>query len=196
MRRRRSLDFLRICRTYDSGRHTKSNRERNRFCSPCLRIPLPGIRLCLHDIRSSNTSRADSPFARNWAEPKKRSRIPPSFATFFSSRTTTVRHCRRRPRLQSVRRQRSLDNLRILRTYDSSRLTNSARERNHSAARVCEFPRQKYDSTFTISGRIITRSCCARLMLIELLCAPVVVAFVRARSSCCARQLLTIDRPS
>ena len=30
----------------------------------------------------------------------------------------------------------------------------SARELNHSAARVSEFLRQKYDSTFTISGRI------------------------------------------
>jgi len=35
-------------------------------------------------------------FARNWPQATKQSRIPPSFATFFSSRTAIVRYYRRR----------------------------------------------------------------------------------------------------
>ena len=39
--------------------------------------------------------------------------------------------------------------------------------------------------------------CCGRrTRSVELLCAPIVVVVVRARWSCCARPLLTIDRPS
>ena len=49
----------------------------NPSVAPCSRAPAS-------PRRSSNTSRAFSPFAWNWPQPTKQSRIPPSFATFFS----------------------------------------------------------------------------------------------------------------
>ena len=48
------------------------------------------------------------------------------------------------------------------------------------------------------AGAVARAYCCygRRTRSVELLCAPIVVAVVRAWWSCCAHTLLTIDRPS